>query len=897
MSYVDGYFNRDKDCLHVVERVNGQRVYKDFPARYQFYYKDPRGKYTSIFGDKLDRVVCNTSKKFNTEKKIHGHKKLFESDINPLFRCFSENYDPTETPELHTAFFDIETDFNQEKGFAPPEDPFNAVTAVSVHLSWLSRTICLAIKPDTLTKEQAQEICDKFEDTILFDTEKEMLEAFLSLIDDADILTGWNSEGFDIPYMVNRVARVLSKSHTRQFCLWGQYPKRRTFERFGAENETFDLLGRVHLDYMQLYRKYTYHEMHSYSLDAIGEYELNERKVDYEGTLDQLYNNDFETFIAYSRQDVDLLVRLDEKLQFIDLANVLAHSNTVLLQTTMGAVAQTDQAIVNEAHQQGFIVPDKKFDKDTTQAAGAYVADPKRGMHKWIGSMDLNSLYPSIIRSCNMSTETIVGQVRHTFTRDLLDKAKTVPEAWEGRFATPEYELVMDKDTTELMHIDFESGESIEATGAEIYEIVFNSGQPWIISANGTVFTYEKKGIIPGLLERWYAERKILQKNAIDAREEGGDKFAFWDKRQLVKKINLNSLYGALLNPGSRFFDSRLGQSTTLTGRSIARHMAAKCNEIMAGKYDHVGESIVYGDTDSTYFSAYPILKPEIDKGEIQWDKDTITSYYEAVCEEVNKTFPNYMNKAFHTTVDLGAIIAAGREISAQSGLFITKKRYAALVYDNEGKREDSDGKPGKVKAMGLDLKRSDTPAFMQEFLKELLMMTLTDAGEEAVIKRIIEFRKEFRSMDSWKKGTPKRVNNLTKFRGIVANYDKSKNKAIRDGRSAKDIKKPALPGHVRAALNWNQLCKINDDKYSLEITDGMKTIVCKLKDNPLGFTSVGYPTDETRLPQWFQELPFDDDLMEHTIITKKLENLLGVLKWDLDAGSAHNTFADLFDF
>jgi DNA polymerase elongation subunit (family B) len=897
MSYVDGYFNRDKDCLHVVERVNGQRVYKDFPARYQFYYKDPRGKYTSIFGDKLDRVVCNTSKKFNTEKKIHGHKKLFESDINPLFRCFSENYDPTETPELQTAFFDIETDFNQEKGFAPPEDPFNAVTAVSVHLSWLSRTICLAIKPDTLTKEQATEICNKFDDTMLFDTEKEMLEAFLSLIDDADILTGWNSEGFDIPYMVNRVARVLSKSHTRQFCLWGQYPKRRTFERFGAENETFDLLGRVHLDYMQLYRKYTYHEMHSYSLDAIGEYELNERKVDYEGTLDQLYNNDFETFIAYSRQDVDLLVRLDAKLQFIDLANVLAHSNTVLLQTTMGAVAQTDQAIVNEAHQQGFIVPDKKFDKDTTQAAGAYVADPKRGMHKWIGSMDLNSLYPSIIRSCNMSTETIVGQVRHTFTRDLLDKAKTIPEAWEGRFATPEYELVMDKDQAEVMHIDFEDGTSFEATGAEIYEIVFNSGQPWIISANGTIFTYEKKGIIPGLLERWYAERKELQAKAVAAREEGGDKFAFWDKRQLVKKINLNSLYGALLNPGSRFFDSRLGQSTTLTGRSIAKHMAAKCNEIMAGEYDHVGKSIVYGDTDSTYFSAYPILKPEIDKGEIQWDKDTITSYYEAVCEEVNKTFPNFMNKAFHTTVDLGAIIAAGREISAQSGIFITKKRYAALVYDNEGKREDKDGKPGKVKAMGLDLKRSDTPAFMQEFLKELLMTTLTDGTEEAVIKRIIEFRKEFRGMDSWKKGTPKRVNNLTKFRGVVANYDKVKNKAIREGRSAKDIKKPALPGHVRAALNWNQLREINNDKYSIEITDGMKTVVCKLKDNPMGYTSVGYPTDETRLPEWFTSLPFDDDLMEHTIITKKLENLLGVLKWDLDAGAARNTFADLFDF
>ena len=479
-----------------------------------------------------------------------------------------------------------------------------------------------------------------------------------------------------------------------------------------------------------------------------------------------------------------------------------------------------------------------------------------------------------------------------------LLKHKSVPEAWEGRFATPEYELVMAKDQTELMHIDFEDGETLLKPQVQksmrLFLTVDNLG---LLVQTALSLHMRKKGIIPGLLERWYAERKELQAKAREAREEGGDKFAFWDKRQLVKKINLNSLYGALLNPGSRFFDSRLGQSTTLTGRSIAKHMASKVNEVIAGKYDHVGDAIVYGDTDSVYFSAYPVLKDQIDKNEIQWDKDTITSYYEAVCEEVNTTFPNFMNKAFHTTVDLGAIIAAGREISAQSGIFITKKRYAALVYDNEGKREDINGKPGKVKAMGLDLKRSDTPAFMQDFLSELLMMTLTDAGEEAVIKRIVEFRKEFRSMESWLKGTPKRVNNLTKFRGIVSKYEKAKNTAIRDGRSAKDIKKPALPGHVRAALNWNQLCQVNNDKYSIEITDGMKTIVCKLKENPMGMTSVGYPTDETRLPQWFQELPFDDDLMEETIITKKLENLLGVLKWDLDAGAARNTFSDLFDF
>jgi len=881
MSYVDGFLDRDRDTIHVVERVNGRREYREYPARYTFYYKDQRGKYTSIFGDKLERVVCNTSKKFNTEKKMNAHKGLFESDIDPVFRCFEENYDPTQSPELNVCFFDIEVDFNKELGFADPSDPFNAITAVALHLGWIDKTICLAVKPDTLTKEQATEIMNKFPDTLLMQDEAELLNTFLELIDDADILSGWNSEGFDIPYMVNRVARVLSKSHTRKFCLWQKFPRERTLVKYGKESQTFELQGRIHLDYLELYRKYTYHEMHSYSLDAIGEYELGERKVAYEGTLDQLYKNDFETFIAYNRQDVDLLVRMDKKLQFIDLANVLAHSNTVTIPKTMGAVAQTDQAIVNHAHSQGLIVPDKKRGEKPLSAAGAYVANPVKGMHKWVGSIDLNSLYPSILRACNMSTETIVGQVRHTLTRPMIESFNDeVPKAWEGKFACLEYDLVMNKDKQELLWLDFENGESFQATGAEIYDLVFLSGEPWVMTANGTLFTYEKQGIVPGLLERWYAERKELQAKARAARDEGGDLFAYWDKRQLVKKINLNSLYGALLNPGSRFFDERLGQSTTLTGRCIAKHMAAAVNKIIAGEYDHQGKGIVYGDTDSAYFSAYPILKDQIDAGEIKWDKDTIIQYYDAASEEVNKTFPGFMNRAFHTTLELGAIIAAGREMVGSAGIFITKKRYAMLVFDNEGKREDVDGKAGYIKAMGLDLKRSDTPDYMQEFLKEVLMMVLTDKPEDEVIARIIEFRKDFRSRPSWEKGTPKRVNNLTNHTSIFAKTGK------------------CGVGHAMAAINWNRLKTMHSDQYSIDIVDGMKTIVCKLKNNPMGITSIGYPTDENRIPDWFKELPFDDDAMENAIIGKKLENLLGELpNIDLSQAEAKTTFTDLFEF
>ena len=215
MSYVDAFHNRDTDTIHVVERVDGKREFKEYPAKYTFYYKDPRGKFTSIFGEKLERVVCNTSKKFNTEKKIHGHKGLYESDVNVIFKTFAENYEPTETPDLHIAFFDIETDFNKDMGFAPPEDPFNPVTAIAVHLNWLKTTVCLSIKPKGMGQAEAQAIIDKFPDTVLCKDEAELLSMFLDLIEDADILSGWNSEGFDIPYMVNRIARVIrQRAHT-----------------------------------------------------------------------------------------------------------------------------------------------------------------------------------------------------------------------------------------------------------------------------------------------------------------------------------------------------------------------------------------------------------------------------------------------------------------------------------------------------------------------------------------------------------------------------------------------------------------------------------------------------------------------------------------------------------
>ena len=238
------------------------------------------------------------------------------------------------------------------------------------------------------------------------------------------------------------------------------------------------------------------------------------------------------------------------------------------------------------------------------------------------------------------------------------------------------------------------------------------------------------------------------------------------------------------------------------------------------------------------------------------------------------------MLDAFHCPKTRGEVIKAGREIVASKSLFITKKRYAVLYYDKEGKRTDIDDKPGKIKAMGLDLKRSDTPEFIQNFLSDVLEMVLTGKTEQQVLDFISEFRLKFKSRPGWEKGSPKRANNITDYQAKEAKAGKAN-----------------MPGHVRASINWNTLKRMMGDKYSMAVTDGAKVIVCKLKQNPMGFTSVAYPVDELRLPQWFKDMPFDHAEMEQTIIDNKLDNLIGVLKWDITSTEEKNTFNSLFEF
>lgn len=392
---------------------------------------------------------------------------------------------------------------------------------------------------------------------------------------------------------------------------------------------------------------------------------------------------------------------------------------------------------------------------------------------------------------------------------------------------------------------------------------------------------------------------KIVPRDAA-SKKKLEDLSEFWGQRQLARKILLNSLYGALLNEGLRFYSEAVGQSVTLTGRSIVRHMNAKVNEVITQAYDYTGDAIVYADTDSCYFTGLSLqdsaewrdmLFAALHEAERNANPDEpeewvfnrfdftnrkhIIRLYDEIAEIVNASFPDFMMATFNTSNERGGFIKAGRELVASKSLFIKKKKYAALMYDKDGKRLDKGNSPGKLKAMGLDLKRADTPKFMQRFLEEMLLNILTGTEEKSIMQDIRNFREDFKPRPSFEKGSPKKVNGLTKFGGKLDKSQKGDLLKTPQG-------KVQMPGHVRASLNWNTLLDLFGDRYSMRITDGARIVVCKLKPNIYRMDSIAYPIDEPHLPQWFRELPFDDAAMEETIIDNKVQNLIEVLHWDL---------------
>lgn len=504
-NYISAIYDWDTDKVMVWEREDGVRKVRAFNAPYYFYTPSEDGKYKSIYGDNLEKHVFDTPDEFKVGCREYANK--FESDIPPLFKVLMNEYYDLPTPEIHFAFIDIEVDYKQSLGFSSPENPYALINAVTIYQSWTNKYLTYAIPPPGWdgvlpSAQQIKDLDFSFEMNLnICKTEKELLAHLVEDIQSSDIISGWNSEFYDLPYIIKRLERVSPKLINKMSFIGCRPPKQKSVERFGAEQIVYQLYGRTHLDYLDLFKKFTFEGRTSYSLANIANDELDIPKLEYDGTLEQLYNKDFSFFCLYNARDVEVLVKLDEKFKFIQMVNQMAHENTCLFSDMLGTVRYVETGIILRAHNiHNVIVADKKMMTDGEKVEGALVLSPLVGLHKWLGSVDINSLYPSVIRALNISPEKFIGQfISGNSAKPIM--FETSGEAdWRG--------IIAGDDLNHIMQCD--NGDTFEGTGKEWQQILKDN--KWAITAFGTIFDESSGlGIVAEALEFWYAERKRLQ--------------------------------------------------------------------------------------------------------------------------------------------------------------------------------------------------------------------------------------------------------------------------------------------------------------------------------------------------------------------------------------------------
>jgi len=882
----------------------GKRIEKRAPAPFYYYINHPDGTYKSMFGHKLAKVTENSFANFkhSIEEFQDNNVETFESDIKSEYRYLEDQYVNAKPPQLHIAILDIESDRELSRGWSRPTNPYSIITAITIDRKWLNEVITVTVKPPTLTLEEAEELIKDMDNTYVVETEEELLLFTLEILEDADVISGWNSEFYDLPMIIQRIRITLggesleavsnlevyevsdlSRSHLSKLCLFGEIPVPRTVERYGADEWMFVLKGKVHLDYLDLYTKFSFTELHSYKLDYVLEVEIDEKKVEYEGSLDELWRNDFRTHTLYNRQDTIGLSKVDDKRKFIILANQMAHTACVLLKDTLGSVVIIEHAILCELHKRNLVAPDKKHVEQAGKVAGAFVKLPVGGMYEWITSFDINSLYPSVIRMLNISPETVVGQFDISRTTRKIDEliasktAKDTTEAWHNFTGVLEYHDIQEGNQFEDIKLVYEDGDTETMSGSDWKDWL--ESNPVNVSANGTVFFTEEQGIIPYCLEKWYNERVEFKAKSKEYYIDGNKEQAeYWDTIQQARKLFLNSTYGALLNRFFRFYDPRFGQSVTLSGRVVTKHMIRKACEIIDGKYNF-GESAIYSDTDSVYMSLAKLITDTT-------PLEDIIELADHVGDLINQSYPGKMVESFFVSQESGTVIESGREVVARRGIFKsdTKKRYALHVVDDEGKKVD------KLKIMGLETQRSDTPKWIQNFLLECLKSVVQRGeGEDTLVDMIMAFRTKFYEKDAWQLGSPKRVKNLQKKTHELELFEADKLE-----------KKPLVYYVIQASLNFNAYLKYHQDMQIPPISDGDKVEVMYLNENdlhgnPLGFRIIAIPVGLKDHTGWIKELPLSVTLAYEGLVTRKLTNIFDMFNWDFDPPAT--TANDVFDW
>jgi len=824
--------NQIKNNILIRAIVNGKKVKFKIPYKPYLFIdsKKPDAEYKTLSGnyvDKIDFDSITEIKQFIYDYKDVSNMKLYGL-TDYIYTYIYENYPGDidyDSSKLNIVVLDIEVASDQ--GFPHPDLASKEITAITLRKG--DQNICFGCGKFTPTDKNTVYVKCK--------NEEDLLEKFLGVWESdswmPDIVTGWNIETFDIPYLVNRIKIVLGDNASKRLSPWKMIHDKKIDLGF-KEVTSYNLLGINILDYMVIYKKFMFSQQESYALNYIAVKELDEKKLDYSsyGSLQNLYRDNFQLFMEYNIHDCVLISRLEEKLGFIEQVLALAYDAKVTYQDTLATVKPWDVIIHNYLMDKKIVVPFFNPGNDFTAIPGGYVKDPIPGKYKWPVSFDLTSLYPHIIMQYNISAETFRG------TLGLDDE--------HGSLA------IIDS------YLDFLKEKNLSCT------------------ANYCLYDNSFQGFLPRLMEKMFEDRERYKEIMKEAKKENEknpsqalkNKIARYHNLQLSKKIQLNSAYGALANMYFRWFSVYNATAVTTSGQMTIKYIGSKINDFMNKIMKTEGiDYIITMDTDSAYVSFDAFVEKYIPN---ETDKHAITKILDKVCKEKIEPFIAKCFEEFQGMTNARVNkMKMKREAIADVGIFTAKKRYAMSVYDNEGIAY----KEPEIKITGIEAVRSSTPQVCRESLKEAIKIIL-HKDNDALIAHIENFKKKFIEMPVEDIACPSSVNNLKKYESSFNIYQKG------------------TPMHVKGALIYNKWIKEKKltDKYPT-IQEGEKIkFICLKQPNPVFDSVISVSTvlpEELKLDQYI-----DKEKQFEKVFVNPIDRLTSIIGWEVEKKT---TFKDLW--
>jgi len=821
--YTNIYQRGDK--IYVRGYKNGNR--EKYIEQYHPYMFIPKqsGKYYTLDGKPVEKMMFDSisdAKDFISSYADVSNVEIYGLNTFAYVYIFDNfkgeiNYDPK---TIRIGNIDIEC--AADEGFPDIQKANKEITAITLRFDGINYVFgCGEFKTNNSNTKYLK--CKNEHDLL-----GKFVKAWQNL--DMDIITGWNIEFFDMPYLINRIKNLLGIMEAKKLSPWGILNERMV-EFKGKENQSYDPVGISVLDYYQLYRKFTFGNQESYKLDYIAQIELGEKKIDYSeyGNLLELYKNNYQKFIEYNIQDVELVEKLDDKMKFIELVMAFAYDAKVNYGDTMTTVRPWDVIIHNYLLERNIVIPQFKKQYDNEALVGGHVKEPKIGLSHWVVSFDLNSLYPHLIMQYNISPETFAGKVAFPSIDFMLDGT------WEYRDGMVAY------------------------------------------AANGCTYKKNKQGFLPALMEKMYNDRTIYKKKMIEAKKsyektknlEDEKLIARYHNMQLAKKIQLNSAYGALGNQYFRWFNHNHAEAITMSGQLSIRWIEKKMNKFMNKmlKTNNV-DYIVASDTDSIYVEMNEVVNAVF--GGRDGGPDNLI-VVDALDKFIEAKIQPYIDKCYEELADMMNAyeqkMKMKRETIADKGIWRGKKMYILNCWNVEGVQYD---KP-KLKMSGIEAVRSSTPHACRENIKKAFNIVM-NGDQNELIQFIDEFRINFATMPFEEVAFPRGIKGISKY------HDSS------------SIYKKATPIQVKGALLFNYWIKKKNIKNIPPIMDGDKIRFAYLKvPNPIQDSVIATPDSlpvEFNLDKYIdRDMQFDKSFLE------PIKSITSVIGWDVEHKSTLENF------